>query len=165
LWLCATLPEPNLIQAAHVGIDDVNIRRASPADLDAAYALMESLGYARLDRGRFGQTFAAVLNHPETVVLLAEAGGSAIGLMSLSYGPQLRLAGIAVSIDELVVAETARGQGIGRRLLEEARAFAQEVGARRLELQTRRARESYQRGFYIKNGFSEAPSAIMRLEL
>jgi len=34
----------------------------------------------------------------------------------------------------------------------------------RLELETNRARESYRRGFYIKNGFTEADSAVMRIE-
>lgn len=34
----------------------------------------------------------------------------------------------------------------------------------RLELETNRARESYLRRFYVKNGFTEADSAVMRID-
>jgi hypothetical protein len=42
--------------------------------------------------------------------------------------------------------------------------MARKLGARRLELETNRARESYRRRFYVKNGFTEADSAVMRIE-
>jgi GNAT superfamily N-acetyltransferase len=73
-------------------------------------------------------------------------------------------AGLLVTIDEMVVAETARGAGVGARLLEHAKAEATRVGARRLELHTARPRPSYERGFYVKNGFVEVDSAVMRLK-
>ena len=76
----------------------------------------------------------------------------------------MRLAGCMVTIDELVVTAGARGAGIGARMLELAKAEAARVGARRLELHTARRRASYERGFYVKNGFAEVDSAVMRWE-
>ncbi|PYT05931.1 MAG: hypothetical protein DMF60_10365 [Acidobacteria bacterium] len=69
-----------------------------------------------------------------------------------------------ITIDEFVVADNARGRGVGRALLEHIKSMARKAGARRLELNTNRARESYRRAFYIKNGFTEADSAVMRIE-
>ncbi len=98
-------------------------------------------------------------------VLVAEDdAGRVVGLLALSYRAQLRLAGTLVTIDELVVAQRARGRGVGRALLDRAKTIATELGATRVELSTNRARESFSRGFYTKNGFVEVGSAVMRLK-
>ncbi len=144
---------------------DIVIRRATESDVEAVVTLLAALGYHELERIAFSATFAKVLRHPEMRVLLAlDAGKQAVGLMTLSHRPQLRLAGKVLSIDELAVLETARGRGIGQKLLQEARRVATELGAKRIELHTNRHRESYRRQFYVKNGFTEANSAILRLE-
>jgi GNAT superfamily N-acetyltransferase len=140
-----------------------SIRRAAESDLDEALRLLKELGYRDLERDSFAQAFAEALTHPEIVVLVAEdSNGRLLGLASLSHRPQLRLAGIVVTLDELVVDSGARGTGVGRKLLDEVRTFARGIAARRLELQTNRSRESYKRGFYLKNGFVEANSAVLR---
>ena len=140
------------------------IRRAFENDLEAALFLLEALGYPNLERQAFNSAFVDVLQHPDMIVLLAiDESDQIVGLMSLSHRPQLRLAGKILSIDELAVLEIARGQGIGQKLLNEARRFAKEIGAKRIELHTNRNRESYRRQFYVKNGFTEANSALMRL--
>lgn len=141
------------------------IRRANESDVESAYRLIVALGYQHLARIDFERTFKAILAHPETRVLLAaDESGQAIGLMTLSHRPQLRLAGTIVCIDELAVVDEARGRGVGRALLNRAKEIAIELSAERLELHTNRARESYTRQFYVKNGFAEANSALMRLE-
>ena len=142
------------------------IRAAVEADADALYGLITALGYPQLSRAEFGETFAAVLRHPEMILLVAEAAsGRVVGLASISHRPQLRLAGTLATIDELVVADEMRGCGVGKALLEEAKRAASRLKARRLELETNRARDSYRRQFYIKNGFFEADSAVMRIDL
>lgn len=144
----------------------ITIRRAVETDVETAHKMMESLGYANIEIDDFQKAFAEVLHHPESLVFLAEAAdGHALGLMTISYRPQLRLAGILVSIDELVVMEGARGLGVGRDLLNEAKSLAAKLGARRLELHTYRGRESYRREFYIKNDFTEVNSAVMRMDI
>lgn len=141
------------------------IRRAVESDVDSAHKLIAALGYPDIRRAEFEKVFQQVLQHPDTLVYLAEdAGGRALGLMTLSHRPQLRLAGEILCLDELAVIEEARGTGIGSALLEEARRVARELNAARLELHTNRARESYSRKFYIKNGFTEANSALLRMQ-
>ncbi len=139
-----------------------SVRAAELRDRDAVYALLRELGYA-VPVGEFERAYREVLGHPEMRVLVAEAHGAVLGVLTLSHRVQLRLAGRIATIDELVVTAGARGAGVGRALLEEAKREARALGAQRVQLQTNRARESYLRGFYRKNGFVEVPSATLRL--
>jgi GNAT superfamily N-acetyltransferase len=144
---------------------DFTIRRASEADMETAQQMIEALGYANIEPADFKRAFTETLNHRDSFVLLAIAtNGRGLGLMTLSRRPQMRLAGILLSIDELVVIAEARGLGVGGALLKEAKRIAATIGARRLELHTNRGRESYRREFYVKNGFTEINSAVMRME-
>jgi N-acetylglutamate synthase-like GNAT family acetyltransferase len=140
------------------------IRLATEADLRAVFDLMDSFGYPGLSQLRFGETYREVLNDPSMFVVLAEANGGVVGLATLSRRPQLRLTANLVTIDELAIAPDWRGRGIGKALLNQAKGIARHSGCRRLELLTNRSRESYRRGFYVKNGFTEADSAVMRIE-
>jgi PhnO protein len=139
-----------------------SMRRATAADSSALRRLVAELGYGGLDDETFAAGFAAVLADPSQQVWVAHEGARLIGLMTLSTRPQLRLGGAVMTIDELVVTESARGAGVGRQLLEMAKLEAVRAGARRLDLQTGRSRVSYERGFYRKNGFIEVDSALMR---
>lgn len=141
------------------------IRPATESDAQRAFELMTDLGYSDLSLARFTQTCQSVLKNPAMMLMLAEDGdGEVIGLASISHRPQLRFSGDIMSIDELVVADSARGRGVGRDLLNAVKAIAEKMGVRRLELETSRKRESYRREFYIKNGFTEADSAVMRID-
>lgn len=134
-------------------------------DLQAAFKLMAELGYPGLSEPRFVKAYHALLEHPTMLLMVAEdENQEVIGLASITSRPQLRLTARLVTIDELVVADHARGQGVGQKLLKAAEAMARRLGARRLELETNRARESYRRGFYVKNGYTEADSAVMRID-
>jgi GNAT superfamily N-acetyltransferase len=141
------------------------IRLATENDVQAAFRLMTDLGYPDVELERFTRAYHAVLVHPAMLLIVAEdENEEVIGLASISNRPQLRLTGNLVTIDEFVVAADARGKGVGRELLNAAIAMANKLGARRLELETNRARESYRREFYVKNGFIEADSAVMRID-
>jgi GNAT superfamily N-acetyltransferase len=141
------------------------IREANVMDLQPAFALMSELGYAGLSMVHFEETYRAVLQHQSMFLLVAEeTDGDIVALASVTNRPQLRLTGNLVTIDELVVADRARGRGVGKKMLDAVDAVARKLCARRLELETNRARESYRRKFYVKNGFFEADSAVMRVE-
>ena len=144
--------------------DKLLIRPATESDLQAAFKLMAELGYPDLSTARFAETYSSVQNHPAMTLIVAEVDGEVVGLASISRRPQLRLTADLITIDELVVADSARGMGAGRALLDYVKAMAGRLGACRLELETNRARESYRRRFYIRNGFTEADSAVMRIE-
>jgi len=141
------------------------IRLATETDVQPAFKLMSDLGYPGLSLARFVKAYHAVLEDPAMLVIVAEdENAEVIGLASIANRPQLRLTARLVTIDELVVADHARGRGVGQKLLNAAEAMARKLGARRLELETNRARESYRLGFYVKNGFTEADSAVMRID-
>jgi len=142
----------------------VNVRRARPGDASHVFALVEQLGYAPDHRG-FDETFAQVVRHPEAAVYVAVEGLRVIGYLSMSQRPQIRLGGRAASIDELIIDERRRGDGIGTALLDAAISYARGLGCKRVDLTTSRARQSYERGFYVAHGFTEVDSALMRMEL
>jgi GNAT superfamily N-acetyltransferase len=58
-------------------------------------------------------------------------------------------------ISELFVREEDRGKGIGSALLDAVRREASKRGCTRLMLFNLKQRESYQRGFYLTQGFEE----------
>jgi GNAT superfamily N-acetyltransferase len=142
-----------------------SIRPATEQDLEGAIRLITELGYPDLSPSAFAETYYSVLRHPAMTVIVCEGDdGEIIAMATLSRRPQLRLAADLITIDEFVVGSAARGRGVGGALLEHIKAMARTAGAFRLELNTNRARTSYRRGFYIKNGFTEADSAIMRID-
>ena len=143
----------------------IPIRLATARDVESAIRLMAHLGYPDLSLPKATEMYHSVLRHPAMTVFVCESDdGEVVGLATISRRPQLRLTSDLITIDEFVVADNARGRGVGRALLEHIKSMARKAGARRLELNTNRARESYRRAFYIKSGFTEADSAVMRIE-
>jgi N-acetylglutamate synthase-like GNAT family acetyltransferase len=144
-------------------MSELVLRAATRGDLEAIRGLLVDLGYTHLeDEPALDEVLEAVLADPGRGVWLAERAGAIVGLCSLSIRAQLRLAGVLVTIEELVVKDDARGAGIGSALLQLARNEAVRVGARRVELLTNRTRDAYLREFYVKRGFTEVASAVMR---
>jgi len=144
----------------------VFIREAGSGDRDGIYSLVIDLGYSGLKRDEFNNAFELLLPRNDQWMLIAVDRDTreVLGLASMSERPQVRLGGSLVTIDEFVIRETRRGRGIGTALLAEAKNRAMKMGARRLQLDTNRTRESYLRGFYPKHGFAEADSAVMRID-
>jgi len=140
------------------------IRLATDADLQSVFGLMSALGYPELSLPRFIPIYHEAMKDSSIFIVLAEAGDAVIGLATVSVRPQLHLTANLVTIDELAVLPEWRGRNIGQALLEQAKGIARHSGCGRLELLTNRARESYRRAFYVKNGFTEADSAVMRIE-
>ena len=143
---------------------DITLRLARAGDLASVHALIEELGYTGIEPEAFARGYTAVLADSAQCIWLAEVRGVVVGLLSLSTRPQIRLAGPITTVDELVVAQGVRGAGVGKELIELAKREARRAGARRLELLTARGRPSYARQFYVRNGFAEVDSAVMRCD-
>jgi ribosomal protein S18 acetylase RimI-like enzyme len=90
-----------------------------------------------------------------TVLVTESPGGAILGYVAIHWLPYLMLAGPEGYVSELFVSESARGAGLGTRLLEAVEAMAVSRGCSRLMLVNRKTRESYQRGFYRKLGWEE----------
>lgn len=141
------------------------VRRARPGDAHALRRMLRELGYDPADYRAADETMAQVVRHPEAAVFVAVEGVEVVGFVALSHRPQMRLGGRLASVDELVVAEHRRGQGIGSSLLEAAVQHARSLHCVRIDVLQRRERESYDRRFYQERGFEEVASAVMRLSL
>ncbi len=120
---------------------DTRIRRASLADLDALVPLFDD--YRRFyrqpsDRARAAAFLGERLQHDESVVLLAERNGTAVGFTQLyPMFSSVRTARTWILNDLYVDAGVRRG-GVARALLDAAAAFARGDGAAGLSLETTR---------------------------
>jgi GNAT superfamily N-acetyltransferase len=103
---------------------------------------------------------AALANDQNTLLLAEDAAGHALGYIFVHWLPNALL-GSEGYISELFVLGSARGRGVGTALLGEVKRRAVERGCTRLMLFNRKMRESYQRGFYHKQGWVERDDAAM----
>jgi len=132
------------------------IRRAQPADLDAAARLFS--GYLRFYGRQTSEADARAfiserLAKQDSVFLLAElADGEAIGFTQLY--PAFASLSLAPSwiLNDLYVDPSARGHGAGEALMQAARELARGNGAAELMLQTARDNATAQR-LYEKLGW------------
>ena len=133
------------------------LRRATPSDADAVLAMMRE--YYAFDRLEFEAAAArAALNgllaDPERgEVWLAEHEAAAVGYGVLCLGWSLEFHGRDAFVDEIFVAESARGTGVGRKILARLEERCRALGVRALHLevdhQNRRALEMYRRAGFV----------------
>lgn len=80
-----------------------------------------------------------------------------LGYSNVHWLTNLFMSGPEGYVSELFLQSDARGQGLGGAFLEHFVEEAKARGAIRLSLLNGRHRESYERGFYTKNGWEERP--------
>jgi GNAT superfamily N-acetyltransferase len=136
-------------------MSSVSIRRAGPADLDAAARLFT--GYLRFYEKATPEADARVfigerLAKQDSVFYLAESQGEALGFTQLY--PAFASLSLAPSwiLNDLYVEPAARGRGVGEALMDAARTLALSNGAAELMLQTARTNATAQR-LYEKLGW------------
>jgi ribosomal protein S18 acetylase RimI-like enzyme len=101
-----------------------------------------------------------IVNCPANTVLLARSAGTIIGTLTLVMFPLP--SGPRAWIEDVVVDESARGQGAGERLTREALRIAREAGARTVDLTSRPSREAAGR-LYERLDFAIRDSRLYRL--
>ncbi len=99
-------------------------------------------------------------DNSHSIYVAENPDGDIVGYVAVHWLPYLFLPGPEGYVSELFIRESARGQGIGSRLLEVVKAEAVKRGCSRLCLLNMRSRESYQRGFYAQRGWEERPEAV-----
>jgi ribosomal protein S18 acetylase RimI-like enzyme len=117
----------------------MDIRRATPADLDLVVPLFD--GYRQFygcspDPGLARRFLGQRLEADESVVFVATLDGKGVGFVQLY--PTFTSIGArrAWILNDLFVSPEVRRQGVGRALMEAARTFAEQTGAAWLELAT-----------------------------
>ena len=120
-------------------MSSITIRQAVLADLDAVAILFDGYRqfYGQASDEAAAQTFLqARFEHGQSVVLLAESQGQAVGFTQLypSFS-SVSMARVFV-LNDLFVSPTARRRGVGEALLDAAADHARQLGAVRLSLNT-----------------------------
>jgi GNAT superfamily N-acetyltransferase len=119
------------------------VHLAQPHEAEAVAALLiafrDHLGYDRPSDNAVLAGVERLLEDPQTDFLVAEHDGAPAGVCQLRYRWGLWLAGTDCLLEDLFVAEAARGRGVGRALVAAALARARERGCRRVELDTNEA--------------------------
>ena len=122
------------------------VRPARPSDAAAIAGLFAQLGYPRT-----AAEVAAGIDDDDQWCLVAEDDGHVVGVAVVVVRRQLHQGALVGSLDSLVVDETCRGGGVGRRLVDAAIALVAELGARRLEVHSNFRRPDAHR-FYFQPG-------------
>jgi GNAT superfamily N-acetyltransferase len=132
----------------------IAVRRATPADAEGIAPLLGALGYPA-EPAAVAARLETLLGSPRDAVLVAEedGGGAVLGVLALHWGVLLHLAAPIARIGSLVVAEAARGRGVGGLLVRAAASLARAEGCAVLELTTGKQREAAH-AFYAAQGFA-----------
>ena len=103
-----------------------------------------------------------IVASPATVLLVARDGEEILGSLTLAV---FRIpTAVRAWIEDVVVDDAARGRGVGARLNEAALDYAQEAGAKTVDLTSRPSREAANR-LYQRLGFEERDTNVYRYEL
>lgn len=140
----------------------LEVRRATSEDEDKIFNLIRELadavGFAEqaplIDLGIWSKTLRKMLSSPDWVFLLALEDGEALGLVLFFVRPTLTTGMNRATITEMVVTQKARGKGVGRRLIEEAKKQALRMGCSVLAVSTE-LDNAGATGFYKRMGFTQ----------
>jgi ribosomal protein S18 acetylase RimI-like enzyme len=100
-----------------------------------------------------------IVGSAATTLLIARAGDKVVGTLSLVMFPIPT--GLRAWIEDVIVDEAARGQGIGEALTVEALRIAEQAGARTVDLTSRPSREAAGR-LYERVGFQSRSTRMYR---
>jgi GNAT superfamily N-acetyltransferase len=95
-----------------------------------------------------------------TILVAERTNRGVVGYVAVHWFPNL-MRGLDGYVSELFVHPDDHGNGSGSCLLNAVQDYAVKRGCVRLMLMNRRIRESYQRGFYRKQGWEELPDGAM----
>jgi GNAT superfamily N-acetyltransferase len=139
-------------------------RPALAGDVGAVVAMMR--GYYEQDGYTFVEAEARaaalmLINDPSLGRLWVTCDGdSVVGYVAVALGFSFEYRGREAFVDELLIAETHRGRGLGREALELAEAWCSEAGVNALHLEVERHRENAVE-LYKRHGFADYGRYLM----
>jgi GNAT superfamily N-acetyltransferase len=141
-----------------------SFRPAEPADVNAIVAMMR--GYYAQDGYTFIESEARaaalmLINDPQLGRLwVVEDEKAVVGYVAVALGFSFEYRGREAFVDELQIAESHRGRGLGREALEVAEAWCREAGVNALHLEVERHREAALE-LYRGRGFQDYDRYLM----
>jgi len=150
---------------------EATIREATLADVEAVATAVESLllelGGRRPELPVLEAETRALLEDPAGgSVLIAEADGRVVGVLSASWQRAIHVPGVYATIQDLWVDGAWRSRGVGAELVEAIASQAQARGVSRLEVGLPRetfAAIASTQSFYERNGFEHLGPRMRRL--
>jgi GNAT superfamily N-acetyltransferase len=147
------------------------VREAGAADVEgvatAVERLLAELGGRCPERSELEAETRALLDDPEGgSVLIAEADGEIVGVLSASWQRAIHVPGVYATIQDLWVDEAWRSRGVGAELVEAIASQARTRGVGRLEVGLPRetfAAIASTESFYRRNGFEPLGPRMRRL--
>jgi N-acetylglutamate synthase-like GNAT family acetyltransferase len=120
------------------------IRRAEHKDVDAVFRLAKDFAISFVvDERAFRTTFTQLLIEPDAFLAVAVVEEHIIGYI-LGFNHKTFFANGRVGwVEEIMVKEECRQQGIGKRLMQSMEAWASAQGCKLVALATRRAADFY----------------------
>ena len=143
-----------------MGIPTVRVRSAAVEDSDGVWSLVQDFATSyEPDERAFRQSFNELLFRSDTLVLVAEEDDRTIaGYLLASHHGTFHANGPVAWIEEVMVAESARTSGVGRRMMAEAERWATSIPVAYVALASRRAG-----GFYRRIGYHDSAIYFKKL--
>jgi diamine N-acetyltransferase len=146
----------------------VGMRQANADDLADLLELMQEFygeaGYP-LNPDRARAAFLPLLAPGQLgQVWLGEFDGRVAGHLVLTFGYSMEYGGRSAFVDDLFVRPALRNRGVGRALVEQARAICEELGVRAMHLEVARANGPAQ-AVYRAVGFGSTDRELLTLAL
>jgi ribosomal protein S18 acetylase RimI-like enzyme len=136
------------------------ITAITPSVADSIAALVRQLSSSAKAPAR--KELETMINASGTVLLAARQSGNLVGMLTLiTFAIPT---GVRAIIEDVVVDERYRGQGIAEALTKEALVLADAAGARTVDLTSRPSREAANR-LYQRLGFQKRDSNVYRYTL
>lgn len=137
----------------------VVILEATEADLPAIEALLieliNTMGNPQgFNTQKLRDNCRFLINRTNFYSLIAKIGEIVVGLINFSLHQTAITPGMSGMIDELIVSEDYRGQGIGKKLVSSAINRCRQLGCWELEVSTEKV-NTRAREFYKRCGFEE----------
>ncbi|MBS1252450.1 MAG: Aminoalkylphosphonate N-acetyltransferase [Anaerolineales bacterium] len=141
---------------------DIRLAQAKDApDVVRLMGQLEAFAHGEVGAGLEGR-FKYMLTLTHCHLCVAEDDDQVIGLISAAVRPTLWHPGPVAVIDELIVDQTARGQGVGKALINAVVTWARKRGASEIEVSTEKDNEAAQ-SYYRDRGFDHE-SVLLEME-
>lgn len=155
--LCEAALSP-MAKVSDMGVEVEILQQTTDEVLKAFGRLLPQL--SRSAEPLDAETLQTLVAWPGNRLLVARVDGDIVGALTLVMFPIPT--GWRAWIEDVVVDESARGQGVGAALTQEAVRLARADGARTVDLTSRPSRESANR-LYERLGFQLRDSKVYRL--
>jgi GNAT superfamily N-acetyltransferase len=136
----------------------VGVRAARSEDWSAVAALLVELGRGvaagTAEDSTHRMQFGGHLRRLDSVTLVAELDGEVVGVVDMEYHQRLGDHRPQARVNDLVVTERARREGVGTQLLGRAEALARKRGCFRMALVTAGWRDATI-AFYAREGWAD----------